>query len=293
MIALNLDASETRPNRMPAAKSGSSMNLKVVLFGLVGASALVGFGVAASTVLAGLAAPAPVKIVSSGKAADWPELKDGLPVIAGSVPAAPAPPKPAQPETPALRMASLPEAFTPIAAPAETTAAPKPVASKPAKVSAAPVPPTQRIPVPTSVTPVATTREVAPLVPTRTAALQTPRASETVRARELVDAAMPSPASDKPARVEKVERSEKAERSEKSGRTEKAASKTAATRKAAAPARAIDKPKGATPATVAQAEPAEAEDTEVLGIKIPSLAPAGRKLKESVDALGDAVKNVF
>ncbi|MGT2478734.1 hypothetical protein ACU4GR_07315 [Methylobacterium oryzae CBMB20] len=44
---------------------------------------------------------------------------------------------------------------------------------------------------------------------------------------------------------------------------------------------------------MAQAEASEPEETEVLGIKLPSLAPAGRKLKESVDALGDAVKKVF
>ncbi|CAA2155472.1 hypothetical protein MBRA_01112 [Methylobacterium brachiatum] len=49
---------------------------------------------------------------------------------------------------------------------------------------------------------------------------------------------------------------------------------------------------GAAPATVAQADTAD-EETEVLGIKLPSLAPAGRKLRESVDALGDAVKKVF
>ncbi len=73
---------------------------------------------------------------------------------------------------------------------------------------------------------------------------------------------------------------------------EKPAPKAAA-RKTPAPTRTADKAKGVPTATVAQAEPAEAEDTEVLGIKLPSLAPAGRKLKESVDALGDAVKNVF
>ena len=52
MIDLNLDPSETRPDRRPSAKPGPSLNLKVVLFGVAGTGALVGFGVAASTVMA-------------------------------------------------------------------------------------------------------------------------------------------------------------------------------------------------------------------------------------------------
>ncbi|MBN4093312.1 MULTISPECIES: hypothetical protein [Methylobacterium] len=309
MIDLNLDPSETRPDRTPSAKPGPSLNLKVVLFSVAGASALVGFGVAASTVMAGLAAPTPVKIIASRQAADWPELKDGLPAIKGSVQAAAAPAQPAKPETPALRMVSLPEAFAAIT-PAPTPPAPdapRPAAPRPAKVAAAPVAPTQRIPVPTPVTPVAAAREVAPLAPGRTAALQTPRASETVRARELVEPAAPKPVAESTERAEKAERPEKKERAEKtersgkSERTERAEKierpekpvPKAATRQTPAPTRTADKAKGAATATVAQAEPAEAEDTEVLGIKLPSLAPAGRKLKESVDALGDAVKNVF
>ncbi len=123
MIDLNLDPSETRPDRMSPAKPGPSLNLKVVLFGVAGASALVGFGVAASTVMAGLAAPTPVKIVASRQAADWPELKDGLPAIKGSVQAAAAPAQPAKPETPALRMVSLPEAFAAITPAPEGTRA--------------------------------------------------------------------------------------------------------------------------------------------------------------------------
>jgi hypothetical protein len=143
--------------------------------------------------------------------------------------------------------------------------------------------------------PVAATREVAPLASTRTASLQTPRASETVRARELVEPAVPNPApaTERTERPAPVERAEKVERAQKIERPEKPPAKAVAPRKAPAPARAAEKATGPAPATVAQAEPAEAEDTEVLGIKLPSLAPAGRKLKESVDALGNAVKNVF
>ncbi|MGH1591968.1 hypothetical protein ACRBEV_30710 [Methylobacterium phyllosphaerae] len=123
MNDLNLDPSETRTQRIPTGHSGPALNLRVVLFSLAGASALAGFGVAASTVMAGLAAPSPVKFVASGRAGDWPELKDGLPVIKGSVQAAPAPVQAAKPEAPALRMASLPEAFAPVT-PAPTAPAP-------------------------------------------------------------------------------------------------------------------------------------------------------------------------
>ncbi len=67
----------------------------------------------------------------------------------------------------------------------------------------------------------------------------------------------------------------------------------AAAQKAPTPVKSAEKTKGVPTATVAQADAAEPEETEVLGIKLPSLAPAGRKLKESVDALGDAVRKVF
>ncbi|MFC6740612.1 hypothetical protein [Methylobacterium tardum] len=78
-----------------------------------------------------------------------------------------------------------------------------------------------------------------------------------------------------------------AEKSEKPGR------KPVAAQKPPAPPKVAAKAKAPASTAVAQAEASEPEETEVLGIKLPSLAPAGRKLKESVDALGDAVKNVF
>jgi hypothetical protein len=51
------------------------------------------------------------------------------------------------------------------------------------------------------------------------------------------------------------------------------------------------KPETAAAPQVAQAEP-EPEQTEFLGVKVPSLAPAGRKIAESVEALGNAVKSL-
>ncbi|MDP4005002.1 hypothetical protein [Methylobacterium sp. NEAU K] len=275
MIDLALDPSDTRPARAPDTQPGRVLNLRVVLFSVVGAGALVGFGVAATTLMAGIAAPQPAKIASSSRAADWPELKDGLPVVAGTnLPAAPAA-KPAEPELPAPRMAALPDGMSAFTAPSKSAPAP-------AKVVAAPEAPTKRIPTPVPVALVAPGRQVVPLPPARTAALLPPRASETVRARELAEpAALPAakPVASAPgAPAALLERTEKAR-------------KAAAARKIPAAAKIAENGKAAS--AVAQAEAPDAEETEVLGIKLPSLAPAGRKLKESVDALGDAVKKVF
>lgn len=281
MIDLALDPSETRETRDPEPRPKRGVNLRVILFGLAGAGALGGFGVAASTVMAGLAAPAPATFKVSGKAADWPDLKDGLPALAGSGKVASAPTPAAEPATPALRMAALPEAFTPAAAPTGSPAAPPP-----AKVAAAAEPPARRIPVPTPIAPIAAGRQAVTLPPSRTAALIAPRASEAIKAREVVEPAA-APVQKPVAASAPVAAPPAAEKSEKPGRKAVAAQKPPAPPKVAAKANA--------PAStaVAQAEASEPEETEVLGIKLPSLAPAGRKLKESVDALGDAVKNVF
>jgi hypothetical protein len=50
-------------------------------------------------------------------------------------------------------------------------------------------------------------------------------------------------------------------------------------------------------ASLGQAAPAPAETehlegTEVFGLKVPSFAPAGRKIRESVEAFGAAVKSL-
>jgi len=275
MIDLALDPSETRETREPELRPKRGVNLRVILFGLAGTGALCGFGVAASTLMAGLAAPAPVTFKVSGKAADWPDLKDGLPALAGSGKVASAPKPAAEPASPALRMAALPEAFTPAAVPARDAAAP------PAKVVAAAEPPARRIPIPTPIAPVTAGRQAVTLPPSRTAALIAPRSSETVKARDVIEPAAAPVQKPVAASAPVAEKSEKPVRKAVAAQKPPASPKVAGTAKAPASA------------TVAQAEASEPEETEVLGIKLPSLAPAGRKLKESVDALGAAVKNVF
>lgn len=291
MIDLALDPSETRETRTPELRPRRVLNLRVALFGLAGAGALCGFGVAASAWMADLAAPASATFTVSEKAADWPDLKDGLPALAGSRKVTAAAAKPVEPAAPALRMAALPDSFTPSAAPAK---APVPPSPPPAKTAAAPEPPTRRIPVPVAVEPIAAGRQVVPLSPTRTATLISPRAAETVKAREPAEpAALPAPKPVAAAPVTPAASVERVEKAEKIEKAEKPARRTVATRKAPTAPKVAEKAAGAAPTAVAQADASEPEETEVLGIKLPSLAPAGRKLKESVDALGDAVKNAF
>ncbi|SDM92205.1 hypothetical protein SAMN05216360_104266 [Methylobacterium phyllostachyos] len=276
MIDLALDPSETRETRTAVERPRRAFDLRVLLFSLAGIGVLGGFGVAASTLMAGLAAPPPITIkATAGRAADWPDLlKDGLPAVAGTATAGAiqAEAKPAEPVAQTPRMASLPSPFTPAAAPIKPPAAPPA-----AKLGDAAEPPARRIPTPTQVAPLAASRQVVPLPPTRTVALQPPRASETVRAHAQIE---PAP---KPTTAAPAVSAEKAA---------KPAPKVVAA-KPTAPAKVAEKAKRMAPTAVAQAEAAEPEETEVLGIKLPSLAPAGRKLKESVDALGDAVKSVF
>jgi ribosomal protein L12E/L44/L45/RPP1/RPP2 len=97
--------------------------------------------------------------------------------------------------------------------------------------------------------------------PARVAALVAPLSGETVRARaaETAFAALPPAPSPRP-------------------------------KANAAPRVKAEAQPAVTPAVAQEAEP---EHTEVFGLKVPSLAPAGRKIAESVEALGNAVKNAF
>ena len=276
MIQLALDPSETRPTRAPDAPPARKRGLRTVLFGVVGLGAFGGICVAASTLMAGLASPTPARLAPMSRAADWPELKDGLPVLASTVAPAPAASMAVEPEVPTPRMAALPEAITALPTPAKVTTAPPP-----AMIAAVPEAPAKRIPTPVAVAPIGPSRQVVPLPPARTAALQMPRPSETVRARDPAQSAA-APAA-KPASAVKAA----------AAPSEKAAPKAMTARKVATAKPAENGKVGGASATVAQAEPPDLDETEVLGIKLPSLAPAGRKLRESVDAFGEAVKKVF
>ena len=338
MIDLALDPSETRS--APTAQRAATRRpwLRVALFGALGVAGTGAFGVAANTYLAGLAGPQRAKpIVTSQKAADWPDLKDGLPTLAGSGPAVPKireilPPEPAPAPVvearidPMLRAGAAPLDAA-AAAPAATAAVPSIAvpADKPAKAAPRPLPAIVEVPV------IGPTRQAALIPPARTVPGNAPLAAETVRAKTLqaeavvtgraeagttTYAALPAAteiAAKPPATKHEAARSDV-------GRPETAKPDSAKAKASAAePAKAkprieahakpsavpaakavAEKPAARKPAAVearatppeVKAAPAEDADTEVFGIKVPSLAPAGRKIRESVEALGDAVKGI-
>ncbi len=296
MSELLLDTSERRTARVAAVPQGQRSLLRPLLISVACAAALSGFAVAASSVMAGLVTPAPrlsrAPAIDKGLAASWPDLKDGLPSRAGE----PVKVTESKPETPnpesGPRIAAFsadPKAFdasTPTLPMAQ--AKPKPVAERPA-----PVKPTERIPVPTEVTVLDTLPAARIVTPSRTIATLAPRPSETVRARDEavavaeepakvatpkpVAAATPVPAKPKPAPVATAKPAPPPAKVA-AAETPKPAAKPVAARHAAT--------------QTASAEP-EPEETEILGVKLPSLAPAGQKLTDGVSDLGDAVRNAF
>lgn len=303
MSELSLDTSERRTARVAAAPQGKRSLARPLLLSVAGAALLSGFAVAASSVMAGLVTPIPrltqPPAIGQGLASSWPDLKDGLPARAGE----PVKITESQVETPKAapgpRMASFsadPKAFDG-GTPTLPTPQPKPVAQRPA-----PVKPTERIPVPTEVAVQASVPAARIVTPSRTVAALAPRPSETVRARDEavqvaeepakvappkpVAVATPAPAKPKPAPVATAKPTLEPVKAAKA-ETPKPTVKAAAAKPAPAPA--VAKP------AVTQTASAEADsdETEILGVKLPSLAPTGRKIKDSVSALGDAVRSAF
>jgi hypothetical protein len=309
MSELLLDSSETRPARTVTAGPVPRSASRPILIGAACAVVLAGFGVAASTVMADLIVPAKSNhraAIGTGAAANWPDLKDGLPALAGTPVKVTTTKTDTAPAAPPSRMAALPNPMDYAGAPAAPQAAvvpPRPEAQRRAAEA-----PTARIPVPTQVSVLSPPSEAKPVPPGRTVTALAPRPSEFVRARDETPpvaeaaprpeaprireaavekpAAKPAPvAAAKPAPVAAVKPApaKPAPVAKATPIPEKAA-KSVAVHKPTAPAQ--------TPVRTAAAEP-EPEDTEILGVKIPSLAPAGRKIKDSVSALGDAVRNAF
>lgn len=291
-----LDASETRPARAAAAQRGRRAYFKPILIGGVCAAALTGFAVAASSVMADLVVPPKVTrgpAIDKGLAASWPDLKDGLPAMAGT-PVKVTESKVSASSAPAPRMASLGDPMAYSAGPAASPPPPQPVVAR-----STPVKPTDRIPVPTEVAVVANAPAAKVVAPSRTVAALAPRPSETVRARDEA--------------VKPIE--EAAKPRDEAPRTREAAVEKPVSHPAAAKAKPVAaKPPAPEPAKVAAAKvappkpvaaaakppvthtaaaEADSDETEILGVKLPSLAPAGQKLKEGVSALGEAVRNAF
>lgn len=308
MNELALDPTETRQPRAAAEPLPSGRPLCRIAFASALGVAGLGAFAAASALMSDLTgsrgAPISPPAVQQS-AADWPDLKDGLPALAtGSLPGADMPRRIALPAADAAT-AQAPAAAAPKPAP---VLAPKPLAAVAPPVAApkATVPP-QVAALPASTVKPAPTIENAPVIaptrqagvlppPNRTAPTVAARPTETVRARTASTsfAALP-PAPEKAAAEKPAARAVQAESRKEPAKPAEVKAETKAdeaARKKAEKAVAARKP---APATVASAQPApaaEPEETEVFGIKVPTLAATGRRIGASVEALGDAVKGL-
>lgn len=303
MSEFALNPSETR-----AARTAAPRNiLRPLVLSAIGAGALAGFAVVASSVIGDLVA-APVRpgamlaaaapVIDGGLASKWPDLKDGLPAVAGAAPATKVVVSESAPRAEPVRMAALAPPTVGIPDVQAKAPAPPPVAARP-------VPPTQRIPTPTEVSVNPPPPAAKVIVPSRVAALLPP--GQTVRAEDEAPVpthheaavekrpqshpaavATAAPAAEKPRKAAAKPAPEAHKVADAKANPPKAVAPKAVPAKVAAP-----KP-SATTTTVAAATPApDPEETDILGVKLPSLAPAGRKLREGVTALGDAVRSAF
>jgi hypothetical protein len=316
MSELALTPSETRAiPRQPAARG----ILRPVLLAACGAGALAGVAMGASTVIGDLLA-APVRpatmlktsapAIQSGLASQWPDLKDGLPAVAGATVKTTSAAPDSSPQAEPPRMAAL--STPPMTVPG-LPAAPPAVAPPSAPLAKAEAP-SRRIPVATEVATAAPPAPTKVIVPSRTAALLPPR--ETIQAEDdtpkpVQEVAKRAQEVAKPVQEAAKPKREAAKHHEEAARTREAVAKPPVPRPtvtAATPAAAVEKtkkvaltskpashgPEAAKPTVVATATAsAEPEETDILGVKLPSLAPAGRKIREGVTALGDAVRNAF
>ncbi|MCJ2083059.1 hypothetical protein [Methylobacterium sp. J-090] len=264
-MSIALDPSEMRApveGRAPGTPKAPSRVGRLALMTVLGGVGLVGLSAGAYSMLSGLAGPPPSKVRMGRVSADWPDLRDGVPALAPSHrPSSPVP-------VPAAIEAAVPD-------PAPLKAVSAPVEAKPAQVaSVAPAAKPARLPVIENAATVPAAPAVALVEKARTAPLVAPTPIETTRARTTTGgtfAALP-PA---PALSEAAPKP-------------KAAPVVARTKPAAKPAPATAEKVAA--AQPAQASEPEVEETEMFGMKVPSLAPVGRKLVEGVEAFGNAVK---
>lgn len=295
MSELLLATSDRRAARVTAVPRGKRSLLRPLLIGAVCAAALSGFAVAASSVVAGLL-PAPkltrAPAIGQGLAASWPDLKDGLPARAGEPITITESKAEAPKAAPAPRMAAFsadPKSFdagTPTLPTPE--AKPQPVAARPA-----PVKPTERIPVPTEVAAIDAIPAARIVTPVRTVAALPPRPSETVRARDEAVRVAEEPAKVAPPKPVAVATPVPAKPKPAPVATAKPAPEPAKVAKAETPKPAVRQAAAKPALTQTASAESEPEETEILGVKLPSLAPTGRKIKDGVSALGDAVRNAF
>lgn len=330
-MSVTIDPSETRRPAPPAPRP-SRANLRLVLLSGAGLLGLAGFTAFAFATLGSLAGPqftrptlATVSATPASlgrNASEWPDLRDGVPVLAPaqSKPVAAVPAQPAAAPKAALLPAAVAPPTAPVAEvkpsqakPVDATSLqakslePKSWESKPAGATLAEArPPEQRVsealpvekptaaPVatkPARLPPIENAAVLPPARPaslvqaTRTAALIAPLPSETTRSR-ATNGTFTALAPEGPKHNPVAKTPETRASVDKP-----VVVKPVATKPVVAKAASAKPAKPETAPQVAQAEP-EPEQTEFLGVKVPSLAPAGRKIAESVEALGNAVRNL-
>ena len=295
-------ARPVKPVAKPAARG------RMIVLGTLGCVAVAGLSVAAYSAMGSLAGPQVVRPnlyqmqkaqAPQASAADWPDLRDGVPVLASEKGAGPTAPfreagiqiveKRALIEEPAKIVHSAKvEAPAGGEAPAKVEAPVTLAAATPALPAKAEAPRSKVLPPIEPVSLALPPNALSPIVPNRVAAVIAPSAAQTIKARsaEISFASLPA----EPARAA----------AEPAKPAASVVVKPAAS--VAKPSVALAKPKPVKPAKPVQeasAEPAaapvaapEPEQSEIFGLKVPSLAPAGRKIAESVEALGNAVKNL-
>ncbi|KQP30203.1 hypothetical protein ASF27_04460 [Methylobacterium sp. Leaf102] len=300
-MSIAIDPTERRiaaEGRAPAEPKAPSRVMRAALIAVLGGVGLVGLSAGAYSMLSGLAGPPPSKVRIGRISADWPDLRDGVPALASSH--RPSGPVPAEADPLPVRAVVAPveakaqeaKAFETKALEAKVVEAKAPetkavevklLQTKPADVKAVDTKPVQvaniaspskpaRLPPIENAATVPSAPAVALVEKARTAPLVAPTPVETTRARATTGgtfAALP------PASAE-------------AGPKAKPAPVVARTKPAAKPVPAASEKVAA--AQPAQAAEPEAEETEMFGMKVPSLAPVGRKLVEGVEALGNAVK---
>ncbi|MHC2090448.1 hypothetical protein [Methylobacterium sp. CM6244] len=310
-------ARPVKPGSKPAARG------RMVVLGTLGCVAVAGLSYAAYSAMGSLAGPQVARPnlyqmqkaqALQAKAADWPDLRDGVPALASAAgsrapvretgiqlverralveePVTAEAMSKVQSPAPVEATAKVevpPKVDTPVTLAAATPApsivkaeAPRPKALPPIEPVSLALPP----------------NALSPIVPNRVASVIAPSAAQTIRARSAATSFASLPP--EPTRTEAGAETSKPSASVVVKPAASVVVKPAAS--VAKPSVAVAKPKPVKPVKPVQeasAEPAaapaaapEPEQSEIFGLKVPSLAPAGRKIAESVEALGNAVKNL-
>ena len=291
MMPVTIDPSETRSPAVPASRP-SRLHLRIVLLSGLGVLGLAGFAALASSMLGGLAGPQYTRptlqsAATAQKASEWPDLRDGVPALA---PARVEPVKvvdqksdKAKADTPASVTGTVP-------ADAKITATPPSIQAAVAQPAITPAAVTPEAPASQKRIEAAATPKPARLPPIENAAVLPPaRPADLVPAARTATLIPPSP--NETTRSRATSGTFTALTSEREAPAKRVAPTPAAHAKPAA----VKPVPAKVAAAAAPPEPpaeAEAEHTEVFGMKVPSLAPAGRKIAEGVEALGNAVKNL-